>query len=145
MIDEYWTFDDGDDLESAKNYEKLFDIALRVIKRMPQPVCQVCGPVTTGGLGSMDKNMEEIEKMIRILRSRGISVFNNMVFEEAMQRIKKTPYYRGGNHLLNAFYLPLFESGLVKVLCFLPGWTSSEGAKWEHEQALRLGIKIVYL
>lgn len=42
-------------------------------------------------------------------------------------------------------YLPIFESGHVSRLYFIHGWQSSRGANWEHQQAERLGIEVVYL
>lgn len=139
------TAEDAAALESAVSFEELRDVALRVIARMPQPVSGVCGPITTGGAGSMEKNLERFEEAIRRLQESGQRVFNQLPFEAPMQRIKSYPYYKSGNHLLETFYLPIFESGLIRQLYFLPGWESSFGATWEHGQAVRLGIKIVYL
>ena len=47
--------------------------------------------------------------------------------------------------LLEEFFLPVFESGLVHTFYMLPDWESSTGASWEHVQAQRLSIDIVYL
>ncbi|MBI4992006.1 MAG: DUF4406 domain-containing protein [Candidatus Harrisonbacteria bacterium] len=144
-MEPYWLNQDIADVQAVNTFEELADLALRIIRRMPQPVAQVCGPITSGGLGSVEKNLERFQKTIDLLRDRGESIFNQMLFEQPMFRIKATPYYQGGDQLLHKFYLPIFESGLVKILYFMSDWQSSYGAKWEHEQALRLGIKIRYL
>ncbi len=63
-----------------------------------------------------------------------------------MARVKdKVPTGEYATMLLTDFYQPLFETGLIKILYFLPDWQSSVGARWEHDQALKLGIEIVYL
>ncbi len=68
-----------------------------------------------------------------------------MPFEDDMERIYKSDPKLKGTRLLEEFYLPMFKSGLIKILCFLPGWQNSIGATWEHEQAKKLGIPIIYL
>jgi len=48
-------------------------------------------------------------------------------------------------NILTDFYLPIFEGGYIQDLYFIQGWQSSHGATWEHNQAERLGIKIIYI
>ncbi len=103
-----------------------------------------------GGKGSIEANLEEFNNQIKKLQDKGLNVFDQMPFEEPMHRLlieflktrSKNEYM---DSILTEFYLPLFESGYIKELYFLPDWQSSNGAKWEHEQAKKLGIKIVYL
>ena len=47
--------------------------------------------------------------------------------------------------ILDDFYSPIFNSGLIKEFYFMPNWQSSKGANWEHNEANRLGIKVSYL
>lgn len=141
----YWTPFDFFDLRNSTTFEALFVVAYSVLLRMPQPISMVCGPISSGGLGSKEKNLEVFRKTIKTLSDKGIIVFSQMPFEEPMWKIQKTPYYRGGCHTLEGFYLPIFESGFIKRLYFIRGWESSLGATWEHAQAKRLGIEIVYL
>lgn len=145
-MEAYWTHGDQKDVEKAQTFEELLIVALRIIKRIPYPISMVCGPISTGGCGSIEENLTVFNKAIEALREKNITVFSQMPFEEPMLRIiKETPYYKNGEQLLNIFYLPLFESGYVKTLYFIPDWASSFGASWEHEQAKRLGIAVVYL
>jgi len=141
----YWTPFNIFDLRQAATFEALFSVAHSVLLRMPQPVSMVCGPITSGGLGTREKNLDAFKKTIKNLSEKGIVVFSQMPFEEPMWKIQKTPYYKGGCHTLEGFYLPIFESGLVKKFYFIRGWESSLGATWEHTQAKRLGIEIIYL
>jgi hypothetical protein len=142
----HWTTDDLKRLETATTYGAMKDIAFDILRRIPPPVAQVCGPISTGGCGSIEENLKAFGEAIADLVAHGKNVFDQRPFEEPMQRAKVIDPTHGYDlRLLDDFYLPLFESGLVHELYFLPGWESSRGARWEHEQAQRLGITIVYL
>jgi hypothetical protein len=69
-----------------------------------------------------------------------------MPFEDQMQNLKKKfSTEKVVNDILNDFYLPIFKSGVISAFYFMPNWQTSFGAKWEHEEAKKLGIEIVYL
>lgn len=137
---------DISDMEKAKRFEDLVPIAMKVIVRIGPPLEMVCGPISSGGTKSVQKNLEILKSHIELLEYRGIKIFNQWPFEETFWRIlKDKTYFKGGSHLLDAFYLPIFKSGDITTLNFIPNWKSSFGARWEHEQALRLGIEIIYL
>lgn len=144
-MEPYWEEEDVEQLAHARTFEDLRQIATRVLRRMPQPIAQVCGPISTGSTGTIGENLERLHGAIEKLKANGVSVFNQVPFEMPMQRIKSYRPDAGNVTLLNEFYLPLFKSRFVDTLYFLPGWESSQGASWEHEQALRLGLDIVYL
>lgn len=137
----YWKPEHIDAVNEAQSFEDIGRVALSVVKTMPQPVGQVCGPISTGGQGSLEKNLEAFEKTIRKLVAEGKTIFDQVPYEEPIQKFKTDDPYR----LLNGIYLPLFESGLIKEVLFMHDWQSSQGANWEHKQAERLGIKITYL
>lgn len=142
----YWQKEDLEELKVVVSYSALSPIAERILKRMPPPISQVCGPISTGGLGSIEQNMKCFEETIVRLSDLGLTVFNQIPFQSSMSRILATKNSNDYDHsLLTDFYLPLFESGLVHTLYFLPDWQSSTGASWEHEQTKRLGLKIIYL
>ncbi len=133
-------------LDKASSHKDLFKIAEDILRRMPSPIGQVCGPISTGGAGSIEKNLKRFEIAIADLQNKGLNIFDQMPFENPMHRIisqKSDGKY--DNSILNDFYLPIFESGMVKKLYFLPDWESSTGARWEHEQAKRLGLDVEYL
>ena len=56
-MNNYWFDKYIKDLGKAKTFKDIGNIALRVLNRFPGYACQVCGPVSTGGLGSRDKNI----------------------------------------------------------------------------------------
>lgn len=141
----YWTPEDVQELKDAKNYHDLVIIALRVLDRMPQPVVQICGPLTTGGLGSFEANAAEFDKAIFFFSQKGECIFDQMPFEEPMQRFKKDVIDGYDNRILEHFYLPLFRSGKIKKCKFLPDWKSSHGATWEHNKIEELKIDFIDL
>jgi hypothetical protein len=110
-----------------------------------QPVAMICGPISTGGKGSKKENLEVFSRAIERISADGLCVFSQIPFEDDMLRIYKSDPKFQGNRLLEEFYLPIFQSGLLKLFCFLPGWEHSVGATWEHEQAEALNIPRIYL
>jgi hypothetical protein len=140
----YWENKDYEALQKAQDFKDLYKIAHRIFARMPEGIGQVCGPIATGGLGSVAANLEKFDETVRTLQAEGKVLFDQMPFEWPMQEIKKK-VTDGANTILQDFYLPLFESGKIKTLYFIKGWETSYGANWEHDQAKRLGIDIVYL
>lgn len=140
----YWREEDYTDLANAQNFKDLYKIANRIFDRMPGNLGQVCGPIATGGLGDVSKNLEVFDKAIRTLQKEGKIIFDQIPFEWPMQELKKK-IPDGAKTILEDFYLPIFSSGKVATLYFIPGWETSKGATWEHEQAKKLGIDIVYL
>lgn len=142
---DYFTLQDKEILIRAKRFSELYPVARGILERMPKPIGQVCGPISTGGTGSREKNLERMIKTIEALTLQGFIIFNQMPFQDSMARIISFYKEDGPMRLLEEFYLPLFESGLVATLYFLPDWKTSRGASWEHAQALRLDIRIIYL
>lgn len=133
-------------VKTLESYIAMRDFALALLKDLPAPIVQVCGPLTTGGKGSYEANVEVLHKGIHWLAARGKTVFDQRPFEDPMFKViqaqKKTAY---PHNLLEEFYLPLFQSGHIKELHFVPGWETSIGATWEYEQGKALGIAIFHL
>lgn len=143
---EYWKEEDWKDLENVKNVSDIYTIADRIITRMDKPFIQVCGPVANGGLGSIKANLDFFNETIKDLQNKGLSVFDQMPFEGQMQNLKKKfSIEEISDHILNDFYMPIFKSGNISAFYFIPNWQTSYGAKWEHEKAKELGVKIIYL
>src|SRR3989344_9432065 len=75
-----------------------------------------------------------------------LNLFRQLPFQGVMIRLGTS--WKGQGYcmpLLTEFYQPVFESGYIKTVHFIPGWEKSFGAKWEHEQCGRLGIERIYL
>ena len=148
LLTQYYTREHLQKISECKDYEDMVTVALDILMKMPKPVVQVCGPVSTGGRGSIEKNLQRLENAMYKLVAQGIIVFDQASFEEPMQKIRQESSLNADEsnlELLEKFYKPLFESGLITTLYFLPDWQSSFGATWERRQAERLGINIIDL
>lgn len=142
----YWEEKDWQDLEKAELMTDMYLIAKRIIERMPKPVGQVCGPVANGGLDSIEKNLEAFNETIISLQEKGLNIFDQMPFEIPMQEFKKRfPGQPGFDSIMNDFYGQIFNSGKITTFYFMPTWQTSLGSRWEHEEAKKLGIEIIYL
>ncbi|MBP6883770.1 MAG: DUF4406 domain-containing protein [Candidatus Pacebacteria bacterium] len=142
----YWEPKDWEDLANVKSFKDLYIIAERVIARQPKPIIQVCGPIATGGLGTIEANLNAFNETIKKLQDQGFSIFDQMPYEEPMQTLKTLdPSDDHLERILTDFYWPIFNSGLVSAMYFMPNWQTSNGATKEHAKAIELGIKIVYL
>ena len=141
----HWAKDELVRFEGVATCAEMFLVAKSILERMPAPISQVCGPISTGGAGTAEGNITIMARAIEHLEERGHNVFNQLPFQKAMfEMINSRKEASYPMYILEDFYLPIFESGLVKLFHFLPDWQSSTGAKWEHAQAKRLGIEIKY-
>lgn len=142
----YFSFDDEQRMTQSETFEELAEIAIEILGRMPGEVGIVCGPISSGGKGTVEANIAEFGNRIEELKSQGLEIFDQMPFELHMWRIKETPYYDPTrNHLLEEFYGRLFASEKLTTFYFIPGWESSYGASWENNVARDLGKTIIYL
>ena len=140
MRNHYWTPTDFRAVKQASSYEELLAVALRVMKQTPQPLHQVCGPISTGGLGNLEANLKEFDRAIEYF-SKHVNVFDQVPFEGPMQELKK----QETKSLMQTFYKPLFTSGYIHKLLFLPGWETSTGAQTEMRWAKKYGIAYIQL
>lgn len=145
----HWKPEHFEKLSQINSYEELLRIAIDILQKMPQPISQVCGPLTSGGKGSISANADCFRKTILKLNEQEHNIFDQAPFEKIIQKIRANQNHllpeESNQQLLESFYLPLFKSGFIKKLFFIPGWESSHGAKWEHEKAKEFGIEIIYL
>ncbi|MBU1046401.1 DUF4406 domain-containing protein [Patescibacteria group bacterium] len=133
-------------LKEIDRSEDLLNIAWGILNRIPQPIEIVCGPISTGGKGSIEANMSYLNEWISELQKKGHNVFSQIPFEDPMHKMIKLFKTKGyPNWILNDFYLPIFKSGLIKKFNFIPGWQSSTGACWEYGQAQKIGIEVAFL
>lgn len=140
----YYEPEDHERMRDATTFEEMLQIAFGIIERMPDDVGMVSGPITTGGLGSRDANIEHFQATINALQGRGFAILDQMPMERHFWRIMEdTSYYRPeDDHLLEVFYGTLFDQGLIRTLWMMPGWRGSYGATWEHARARKAGMII---
>lgn len=141
----HWTSEELASLDRVSNFHQLADVAIGVLSRMrsctKEPIVQICGPMTTGGLGRLDWNMAFFEHALKVALKRGLVVFNQIPCQRAIGRIVKLyPVRAYCQEILDIFYRKVFESGHVGRTLFLPAWRSSHGASWERDLMTSLTI-----
>lgn len=143
---DYWKEQDSLDLKECENFYEVGQIALRVQMRMPDNISQVCGPISTGGYGSVEKNMLAFSKTVEKFLELGENLYNQVPLEDAIFRIRGILGDKfDRDELLIEIYGPLFNSGRLKKLYFIHGWESSYGARWENDLGKEKGMEIVHL
>jgi hypothetical protein len=147
-------------IDTAKTYKELSLVAIDCVQRMQNfmhwnqhfpdaaKLGIVCGPISTGGKGSIVANIAHFELAVQsmTIASDG-GFFSQIPFEEAIWRIKAADEAAVGKTMANKillleFYLPLFRSGWIQEMHFLPDWASSDGATWERHIGFLLGFDI---
>jgi len=135
------------DIDNAKSFSQLNLVAMNVLSRINGPTGQVCGPITTGGFGNVSDNLKVFERTILQLVDQDKALFNQVPFEKPMQKVREL-YGIGlktDMQLLEDFYLPIFDSGIIDTLYFINGWESSRGSRWEREMGLERGFTFIDL
>lgn len=133
-------------LRAAADYHQLSEIALIVLREMAthgRPIVMISGPMSTGGLGSFKANMKNFRKAVEQAKRRGVFVFDQMPFQDAMIRISR--FVEGAKYdknILHVFYRTLLRSGLVNEVLFLEDWSSSKGARFERKECLAVGVPV---
>ena len=133
----------------VETYAEFSEIALQQIAGK-RDLIEVCGPISTSGKGSIEENLKEFEILIGILKGLAFQVFDQTPYEKDLHRIKDTRARMGlfekyDYALLEEFYRPIMESGIITTLLFLPGYETSTGSKWEERCGLENNLKILYL
>lgn len=144
----YWKKEHLEYVKNAKSFPDLTEIALDILHSMPQPIGEVCGPISTGGNGSIKENVEIFKKIITKLVGLELNIFNQLLWGDTLKRfVQESSLSRqdANKMILKNLYLPIFKSGLVKNLYFMDNWNSSYGASWERERAKELSIKMIDL
>jgi hypothetical protein len=132
-------------IEQAETFEELSKIAIDILKCMPKSIAMACGPISSGGTGNLDTNLEIYTKTVNKLWDKKINVFTWEPFQNRLGVLKA----KSGNTfkernltLLEGFYGPLYRSKLITKMYFIHGWESSHGSNWEINIAREVGIEI---
>ena len=143
LSDQYWTENDIERLRMAKTLEEAGDIGVMILERMHasgKEIVQVCGPMTTGGLGTLSENMERFAIAIEQARAHGLLVFNQIPFQEAIERLTSHLDEEYCTDILDIFFRKILGCGYVSRALFLSDWESSRGARWEWDFVRSCGI-----
>lgn len=134
-------------VEKVRTFGELVPVAMTILGFFEEEVTIVSGPISTGGLGTREKNIAVFHTVIRDLQSKRRSVFDQTPFETAIFRLaedwrRHNPEADYCMPILDEFYGPVFSSGLIHRVAFIHDWQSSRGARWERQKALELGLAI---
>lgn len=135
------------------SYTRLARRALRLLGEAPEEkgrLIQICGPISTGGCGSVEGNLIIFKNVIACFIESGYSLFDQMPYEQEILRIKEDRRAAGlfeeyDDTLLEEFYRPIFASGYIGCVVFMPDYKSSRGALWEKDRACEYDIATAYL
>lgn len=126
-------------------FTKLANVAIRELCKSGASQI-VCGPITSGGFGSKDKNLQAFIQTIDALTGMDFPIFNQVLYEPALWQLTDTAQKAGADFsemhpILEDFYRPLFMTRRFKAAWFIPGWESSKGATWERNLLGSLGAQ----
>lgn len=148
----YWIEHSLTAMSEAQSFVELGAIAVGVLLRFPEgahgSIVQVCGPVSTGGFHSRQRNYLILGDAVRLLREDWRHAFDQTPLEDAVSRLSGEWRGKPGNTgycwpILEDVYRPLFESRLIGTLFFLPGWEMSAGSCWERSMGIALGLEVL--
>ena len=143
----HWTEEEMVLLRNVETFEELANIAVSSLERMSREgheIVQICGPMSTGGLGNFAGNMARFRLAIDRAVDHGLAVFDQLPFQQEIIRLCsfKENQEEYDWEILEIFYRGIFESGHVKRAFFLDGWQNSTGASWERRLVTSLGIPV---
>lgn len=140
---------EGDLQESgieAESFEALAAIACEQIRQRGKSLSIVCGPISTGGAGHQMWNLQIFNAVVAGLQRLGIDLFDQVPYEFGLRRLANAWHAEGHEGycmpILDVFYREVFECGYINRAYFLPGWTSSTGAKWERRHFDAAGVPV---
>ncbi|MDE2010855.1 MAG: hypothetical protein KGI61_01550 [Patescibacteria group bacterium] len=143
-----WTESDMNAVNSAESFEQLGEIAVHLLWRFPPYLHMSSGPMTTGGVGSLEGNLLVHKAIIELLYDEiGLQMWSQLPFEDRMAVLSRE-WHR--NHpqemycmpLLEGFYTRVFSTRRIVSLQMIYGWQTSRGATWEADQCRKLGIRV---
>lgn len=137
---------------TADSFSELLAHAMPSLTSMGEAVGIVCGPISTGGRGTIEENLRAFGKIIDALQEHGLTIFDQRPYEDAIFALRTRWLNEDPTRqdaycmpILDEFYHPLYTEGPVTLGWFMPDWQSSRGARWEHDLLLRKGADIRYL
>lgn len=150
----YLTISDLDRMVVARDIEELAAIAIEVLRRLPQPVCWVAGPITSGGR-KPEENRRRLSALIFRLKNLGISAFEYVPFQKQAMKLLKREFGKEDlslgeqrqlqEQLRDRLYVPIFQSGLIAEVRLMPQSESSLNAQWMRGFARCQKIPIIHV
>ena len=149
----HWLPSDHIALEQAgSSLEALAAVAVTILTRLPQRSLHFASaPITTGGVGTIEKNMLVLRRCIEYLVHHWqLDVFSQFPFEAPLRAFYDQWMLTAQPNeycwpILNVFYKRIFEAQRFGTVHFIHGYESSTGARWEFDQCDTHGITRKFL
>lgn len=134
----FWTQDDWVKLHQTSEPKLLYEISIKVIRRIHHhaaPVGVVIGPMMTGGFDPV-KNFQIFEAAIQMTRMKGVAVFNQLVLLDSLV------FYNSHDQseIMSELFLPLMKNAGFHRVFAIEGWENSTGASLEYQTFLESDI-----
>jgi hypothetical protein len=127
--------------KSFSNREELLQAYLEFLHdKEPSKVCYVSGPISQNNGKTVEENIRNLNRYAAKLVSTGL--YDVVIDPSAVGDLERMGYSRDDALFV---WTSLLSSGLVGVIAMVPGWEHSGGATIEHETALKIGLRIIYL
>lgn len=142
----HWTSAHQAAAAAATSLDDLVVVArdILAVQAAEQELAIVLGPMTTGGLGSAERNFRAFRAAVAALRATGHNIFDIADFHDYIQPLS-THNPDAGTYdtaILETFCDGVYGSGHIAAAYFLPGWESSVGARWERDRMPTYGIAV---
>lgn len=136
----------------APTLKALTERALADLVAMGGDVALVCGPISSGGLGDVDRNLDVFNATIASLRRSDPAVFDTLPFEAGILDLRNAweadPAHAGQSFataLMTEFYRPICEHSALTHAYFIPGWEASFGSTLQRGMLIALKRRIIDL
>jgi hypothetical protein len=127
--------------KSFSNREELLQAYLKFLRdKEPSKVCYVSGPISPRNGNSVEENIRNLNRYSAEFDATGL--YDVVIDPSAVGDLERMGYSRE-----DALYVwtSLLSSGLVGVIAMVPGWEHSGGATIEHETALKINLRVIYI
>ncbi len=147
----HWTIEDFnliEDLNFTRDcaIDSAYKIMQDVMSRESRPVAMVSGPISTGGKGTREENLELFHQVIvELSLDDNFAVLNTMPFQNFFWKYRTQHEHAivAGKNIIERFYFPLMKKVPIKKFVQIPGWETSTGALVEFHEAKKLHIETV--
>ena len=129
-------------MDTEKTLTTLAENAIKRLKRLPQPVVRVSGPLTSGGYG-YEENLRRFITAQQKLRAMGMTVYDYFEDNDDEQVIKNLEIK--GDEVIRLYHQPILETGLIGTVYMLPNWEDSEGAKAEYDHFVSNDLNVHFI
>lgn len=144
----------NDELAVANNLDDVLKASIKMLKRIKYDgftTHHIAGPITADGDENIQANLVRLlgwrTELSAALGPKAFVLTAPLIFSEGVYArlgaFDSEPIQREKE--FKEFWDKLLEAGLIDEIHFTPGWERSQGAKYEHTAAKRIGIKINYL